>query len=97
MAYTVAKVGFKKWVGWKSVTAVTADTDRTTFFADDDNLKKLFAPAGGQETGPKDTPHAMIAGPKVAMYVLKERPSAGQLEQWTDTNLEGAERDRVAA
>ena len=89
MAHAVAKVDFKKWGKWKSVTAVTNDTDRTTFFANDDNVGKLFSPTAGQGTGPKDTPIAMIAGRKVAMYVLKERPSAGELEQWADNNLDG--------
>ena len=82
--------------GWKQVTAVKSDTDRTTFFADEDNIGKLFSLAPGQETEPKDTPRVMIAGTKVATYVLEERPSAGQLEQWADTNLVGKERDAVA-
>ena len=94
--YAVEKPDFKKWGGWKQVTAVKTDSDRTTFFADEDNIGKLFSPAPGQETEPKNTPRVMIAGTKVATYVLEERPSAGQLEQWADTNLVGKERDAVA-
>ena len=97
MAYAVPKADYKKWGGWTKVTAAKVDTERTTFFAVDANKPELFSPKEGQETEPKDTPYAMIAGPKVAMYVLKERPSAGQLEQWADNELRGMARDKMGS
>ena len=97
IAYAVTKSKYKQWGGWKQVTAAKVDTERTTFFQDDANKPNLFSPKSDEDTESKDTPHAMIAGPKVALYVLKERPSAGTFEQWANNELEGTARDKTVA
>ena len=72
--YAVPKSEYRKWGKWETVTAVTGDQDRVQFFEDDGNLKKLFVPAEGQQTGPKDTPKAMIIGARTASYILNTNP-----------------------
>ena len=78
-AYAVYKDEAKEWGKWKQVDAASSPTDRMEFFANEDNMRKLFSPKQGQDIGPKDIPAVMIVGPKTAAYVLKERPSAAQL------------------
>ena len=95
-AYAVPKQDYKKWGGWTQALAVKVDSDRISFFADEDNDTQLYAPTQDEELDLKQTPHAMIVGPKVVLYVLSKRPSAGQLEKWADNELEGEEREQIA-
>ena len=95
MPYAVKKEEAKQWGKWKQVTAVSSNMERMLWFeADEDNLLDLYKPDTSENTGTKDTPVAMIAGPETALYVIKERPSAAQLELWAQER-EGTEADQV--
>ena len=96
-AWAVSKDERKHWGKWKKVDALTVGIDRSQFFDDKNNAKKLYTPPSGANTGPKDTPYAQPAGHKTAEYVLKHRPSPGELEAWAESNLEGKEKELIAA